>query len=464
MFISKTVVICDNEFLSILYLMNLEVYLATEVEHFTTTEAAIDFLKTVNKPTNKTDKKVNLIIALEMVNKKKSSILLEEYRSGYGIKTPLLILGSEKDMDLNPITFSISNRYNIQGIIKKAAGILAVTAKQMAEMQITPYYPVSIVPMVEVLKKAPCNIYFEEESKFKLFAKNEDALELGLLSIKEKGHKYLFVKSGERLVIVNKVSLHLIEKITSSLKDLAGSTTASTEKKVEALSDGYEFAAANLFSSDEIKTEMAEIANASAKVMGDVAKDSANLKALMATMLNNKSGYIFTHSMITSYVANHIIKNVSWGGENQTDKINFILFFHDIYLSPIYLKHPELKFEKILHNHPSLNEKEKEIVMNHAKMAAELVVSYKRCPMGADMMIKHHHGMKKGSGFANKYPEDLSPLSKVLLVAEAFVEHFIETTDRKEKVEMKAIIPKLVEEFGLPSYIKIVQTLVNLPL
>ena len=152
------------------------------------------------------------------------------------------------------------------------------------------------------------------------------------------------------------------------------------------------------------------------------------------------------------------------GGEGQTDKINFVLFFHDIYLAPIFLKYPQLKFEKNLLSSPLLNEKEKDIVNNHARLAAELVVSYKRCPMGADILIKHHHGMKKGSGFATKYAEDLSPLTKVLLVAEAFVEYYIEITDKKQRPEMKLIIPKLIEEFETPSYIKIVQTLVNLPL
>ena len=38
---SRTLVVCDNEFLSVLYVMNLEVYLATSVELVTTAEAAI---------------------------------------------------------------------------------------------------------------------------------------------------------------------------------------------------------------------------------------------------------------------------------------------------------------------------------------------------------------------------------------------------------------------------------------
>jgi response regulator RpfG family c-di-GMP phosphodiesterase len=255
--------------------------------------------------------------------------------------------------------------------------------------------------------------------------------------------------------------MKLIERITLALTNSEG---ASTDKKVELLNDGFEFAMANLFSNEEIKAEMVSIAAASSKVMNDVVKDNVQLKSLLACLMNNKSGYVFTHSMIGSYVANFIIKNVTWGGDSQTDKINFVLFFHDIYLGQIFLKYPELKFEKSLLDNKLLNEKEKDLVMNHAKLAAEMVVTYKRCPMGVDVLIKQHHGMKKGTGFARKYPEDLSPLSKVIVIAEAFVEEYILLKDNDEKIEMKTIIPKLIEEFSSPSYIKIVQTLVNFPL
>ncbi|MBC7427119.1 MAG: hypothetical protein H7336_00815 [Bacteriovorax sp.] len=449
---SKTLVVCDNEFLSILYVMNLEVYLATSIELVTTTEAAIAI--------HKQRKDFDLIISLDTVNKKDAIKEINEYRSGYAVKTPLIKVGHDFDAEIDAKTFAVSSRYNIQSLLKRSAGILGVTAKQMSEMQMSAYYPISIKP-IEGLAKAPCNIYIEKNGSHKLLTAASEPLEDNIKSVRASGADKIFVKSSDRLVVVNNVSLLLIEKITLALKNSDGATN---EKKVEMLNDGFEFAMANLFTSEEIKSEMVSIANASAKVMGDVVKDNAQLKGLLATMLNNKSGYIFTHSMIASYVANHIIKNVTWGGDGQTDKINFVLFFHDIYLAPIFMKYPQLKFEKSLVDSPLLNEKEKEIVMNHAKLAAELVVTYKRCPMGADVLIKHHHGMKKGTGFANKYPEDLSPLSKVLLIAEGFVEQFIGMTDAKQRPEMKLIIPKLVEEFTSPSYIKIVQTLVNLPL
>lgn len=449
---SKTLVICDNEFLSTLYVMNLEVYLATKAELVTTIEAGIAI--------HKAKKNFDLIISLDTINKRDAFKEINEYRGSYGVKTPFIRVGGDEDTDIDDKTFAVSSRYNIQSILKKSASILGVTAKQMAEMQMGAYYPISMSP-VEGLTKAPCNLYLAVDSQYKMLARRDDTIDESIKNVKATGVDTIYVRSTDRLVMVNNVSLKLIERITEALKNSAGMTT---DKKVEVLNDGFEFAAANLFSTEEIRQEMAEIATASAKVMSDVVKDNAQLKGLLASMLNNKSGYIFTHSMITSYVANHIIKNVTWGGEGQSDKINFVLFFHDIYLSPIYLKHPQLKFEKALIDNPALSEKEKDIIMNHAKLAAELVVTYKRCPMGADVLIKHHHGMKKGSGFANKYPEDLSPLSKVLLIAEAFVEIFVATTDKKEKVEMKLVIPKLIEEFVSPSYIKIIQTLVNLPL
>ena len=449
---SKILVVCDNDFLSRLYIMNFEVYLATTVVVAQSAEAGI----TVHK----TQKNFDLIISLDNVAKKEAFKEINEYRGSYGVKTPLIRIGGDVDQDIDAKTFAVSSRYNIQSILKKSASILGVTAKQMAEMQMGAYYPLSAISL-DGLKNAPCNIFAELNSQVKLVIKTDEAIGENFQTIKDAGIDKIFVKSSDRLVMVNAISFNLIDKIATLLKN---SQDTTVEKRVEMLSDGYEFAAANLFSTEEIKQEMVEIANASSKVMSDVIKENPQLKGLLTTMISNRSGYVFTHSMIASYVANHIIRNVTWGGEGQSDKINFVLFFHDIYLAPIYLKYPQLKFEKSLLDSPELTEKEKDIVMNHARMAAELVVTYKRCPMGADVLIKHHHGMKKGMGFANKYPEDLSPLSKVLLIAEAFVEHFIALTDKKQKVEMKVIIPKLVEEFGTPSYIKIVQTLVNLPI
>lgn len=432
--------------------MNLEVYLAANTVLVDSIAAAIDQLKSKNK--------FDLIITLDSLNGESAATAISNHLKSYGIKTPMVVTGAEKDDVLSDNVFGVIGKFNIQSILKMSAKILGVTAKQMAELNVGAYYPVSLSPLMG-LGVAPCPIYQQIDSTYKRIVRAEDPMGDVLKVLEGKGVEHLFVSSMDRLTIINKISLALIEKITAGLKNL---DAAPVEKKVQVLSDGYEFAAANLFSNDEIKQQMQEIASASAKVMSDVAKDTPNLKSLLAIMLSNRDGYIFTHSMITSYVAYHMIKNVTWGGEGQIEKINFVLFFHDIFLAPIYLKFPELRAEVDLLENDKLSEKEKDVVLNHAKLAAEMVVGYKRCPMGADVLIKQHHGMKKGKGFVKFYMEDLSPLSKVILIAEMFVEAFMKSAEDKTPFNSKIIIPKLISEFKTPSYTKIVQSLVNVPL
>ena len=51
-------------------------------------------------------------------------------------------------------------------------------------------------------------------------------------------------------------------------------------------------------------------------------------------------------------------------------------------------------------------------------MAGELVRSFKQIPIGSDMIITQHHGVNSGKGFAMQFRDDISPLSKVLMVSE----------------------------------------------
>ncbi|MFA6237566.1 MAG: hypothetical protein WC635_09590 [Bacteriovorax sp.] len=447
---SKVLVVSDNEFLNLLYVMNMEVYLNTKVTLVSSVPGALELLKSGE---------FDMALTLDIVNKVESGKTILNFLKSYGKKTPLIITGAEKDEAISENIIGISARFNIQSILKSSAKILGITAKQMAELNVGAFYPISIESLLG-LSKAPCHIY-PSATASKFLVRADDPMDNIITELAQTGVQQVYVSSGDRLVITNKISLTLIEKITATLKNLE---QAPVEKKVQALSDGYEFAAANLFSSDEIKQQMQEIATASAKVMGDVSKESSSIKSLLAVMMSNRDGYVFTHSMITSYVAYHMIKNVTWGGEGQVEKINFVLFFHDIFLAPIYLKHPELNIESNLMENNILDDKEKDIVLNHAKLAAELVVGYKRCPMGSDVLIKQHHGMKKGKGFVKFYMEDLSPLSKILLIAEMFVEEFMKCNAEKTPFSPKVVIPKLISEFKSPSYTKMVQSLVNVPL
>jgi response regulator RpfG family c-di-GMP phosphodiesterase len=447
----KILIVSNNEFLNLLYVINFEVYLAVNTTLAASADEAFEILK---------KDKYDLILSLESIDRENSAEKIGKYLKAYVLKIPLIVIGAPADVVIGKNIFGITSKFNIQEILKTSANLLEITAKQMAALDVGKYYPISIGSLLG-FQKAPCQMFNHKENKYKSFVRTDDPVGDLLTSLKEQGVEQIFVKSGDRLIVTNKISLTIIEKITLALKNL---DKESTEVKVQVLSNGYEFAAANLFSSNEIKQQMQEIASAASKVMAGVAKDNSNVNSLLAILTSNKDGYIFTHSMIVSYVAYHLVKNSNWGGEGQVEKINFVLFFHDIFLGPIYLRHPELKLESDLLESDKLSDNEKVIVLNHAKLGAELVVGFKRCPMGVDILIKHHHGMKKGRGFSQNYAEDLSPLSKIIVIAEMFVEELIKSKENKKSFELKIIIPELMLRFQTPSYTKIVQSLVNIPL
>ena len=96
-------------------------------------------------------------------------------------------------------------------------------------------------------------------------------------------------------------------------------------------------------------------------------------------------------------------------------------------------------------------------------MSAELVTGLKKCPIGADLLIKQHHGIGNGIGFAAEFRDDISPLSKIIIVSESFVEELMNKKNAGEnEIKVGEIIKDLKEKFPKHSYKKIVDTLNSL--
>ena len=431
--------------------MNLEVYLDTTTELVSSLAEALSLLKS---------KKYDLIVTLSKIENVDSAKQIGTYLSSSKTKTPVIVTGTVSDGILGENQFGLAGKFDIQSILKTSAKILGITAQQMAKLNVGEFYHISS-SLLKGVSKAPCSLYIKAGNLYKAVVHTEDDTEEFLKNLESMQINSIYVKSNDRLTLINKLSLKIMDKIT---KNLLAVDSASVNKKVDALNNGYEFAAANLFSNAEIKEQMQEIASASAKVMQDVSREASSLKSLLAIMESNSDGYIFTHSLVASYVTYHMLKNATWGGENMVEKINFVLFFHDLYLAPLYLKYPELRLESELLLNDKLTSTEKDTVLNHAKLAAEVVATYKRCPIGADVLIMQHHGMKKGVGFAKLYMEDLSPISKMIMIAEMFVEEFMITREKEQKFNSREVISKISNEFKTPSYAKMAMSLLNVPL
>ncbi len=444
--------VSDNEILNDLYMLNLEVYTGTQVITVADAKDAIAYLSKNPLP--------DVVISLNMINGQETALGLQQYLEKSEMVIPFMVLGTLPKNMINVI--NVPSTYNLQHFIRIVAKILGVTAKEMAEKVVTPYYPVPTKSILNV-NSIECNIYLETkkndtENDYILVLKKGSPVSSTIKKFYSDGIQTLYVNANDRLVMVNQVS--------SRVLDILKASDSPVEKKVEAMSRGFEFVAATLVSSPEVTQELAQLSMACVKSMEEIAKETQSLRGLLSLLQNNKEGHIYVHSMLASYIAQHIVTHISWGGEGHVEKINFVLFFHDIMLTPIYAKYPHLKYEEDILFDDKVADKDKEIVLNHARLSAEMMNTYKRAPHGSDLLIKQHHGMTNGIGFAIEFKDDISPLSKVVIIAESYVEELMR---QKEENPTKAIDNKLMmnylfDKFKKHTYKKIIETLVNLKL
>ena len=445
---SQTLVISDNEILNQLYITNLEVYLGTTVILVDSIQKGIETFKKM---------RIDLVVSMSMINGQDAASALYNYFIESKLPTPLVVIGKLKK-DLSGVLV-VPSSYHLQNLVRSCAQLLGITAKEMAEKEVPEYYRVGI-HFLNRIKEVPCSIYLQmKEEKYALVAKKGDNITEVCRKFLSEGVTTLFVNSLDRLLIINTVST----SICDFLKHTEG---MDLSEKSEALKEGFEFAAASFAQSPAAGQEIMDIANACTRVMEEVIKEVPTLKKLLSILNSNRDGHIYTHSILASFVGSYIIRKVSWGGESHIEKINFVLFFHDILLAPIYLKHPELRYEEDLLFDAGLDDKEKEVILNHSRLAAEVIVNYKRAPIGADLLIKQHHGMTNGMGFALDYKDDISPISKIIIVSEAFIEEYMKArdTDSDYVVNPKKIIETLYEKFKRSTYRKILDTLENFPM
>jgi HD-GYP domain-containing protein (c-di-GMP phosphodiesterase class II) len=266
-----------------------------------------------------------------------------------------------------------------------------------------------------------------------------------LKKLESSGVKNLFVDKMDRLELVN--------TITSELMATLPDEALSEEEQLTA-SDATLSLASKKLVSIGVTEETVELAKKSMDSLKKNVKVNPNLSKLLERMLANQSSYLFTHTQILSYIGLHIIKNIDWGNPEQENKILFIAFFHDIALEKD--EHGQIKSTLELKK-AKLNELDKALVERHAQIAAELVSKFPHAPMGADQIIKQHHGNLNGVGFSEHFGHNVSPMSIVFIVAEEFTRIVMKYAN--QELNRTQMIRELKDVFPTSRFQKVIELL-----
>jgi hypothetical protein len=445
----RALMVSDNDVLNNVYVANLKIYTDTEVVIVKDHEECISLLEH--------DTNFNALITLSVVAGTDTALLMYQHLIEHDIDIPLVVVAHDSELEDEDVPV-IKDFYDIQAVVKSMAKIMDITAKDMLNLDVPNYYPISI-PLFYDIETLPCDVYLKKGDNYALIMSKGKSVDASVSNYQARGIPSLYVLSDMRLEFINYASKIILNRLENE--------ESSAFEKMEVVEQGIEVVAESLFHQDELTEEIVSISKSCVESMKDVVSEAPQLKALLASLLANKSGFLYSHSILATYVSSHIVKEIEWGSDAHSEKVSFVLFFSDMFLVPIYKKYPDAKFEEDLLFHTELTDEEKEIVLNHANKAGEAIRAFPRCPMGADVIIKQHHGMTGGAGFATSYKDNISPLAKVVIVAEAFVEDMLRCRDEgrafNDNIKTE-IIDSLKDRFNKHTYSKIIEALESIKL
>ena len=321
----QILIVSDNEILNQLYVTNMEVYLGTKAKIVPSALEAFNLLSEIN---------YKIIISMNMINGQDSAEDVYRHITSLENKPKLIIIGKPQKEFQDVIV--VPNSYSLKILIRSCAEILGINAKTMMNKEMDKYYPVENEFLLK-LKEIPCTLYLKLNSgEYSIIGKRGDGVQSTIIKFAKEGINTLYVNALDRLYIINLIS----ESILDFLENTDG---LDTSEKSAAIKTGQSFVGAIFNQSPETNTEIVNIANSCTKVMQEIVNESPSLMKLLAILNSQKDGYLYVHSILAAFVCNHIARRVSWGGNSQIEKINFVLFFHDIILAPLYQKYPDLK-------------------------------------------------------------------------------------------------------------------------
>lgn len=448
---SHALLISDNQTLNNLYAVNLNAYVAINVKILTDYSKGFELL--INNPI------FDVVICLD--NKKHREKIIEIMTLAKELESPIpvILLGTTTEVCEEKF-ITIPNQYSIKEVVRSVANFLHISAKDMANKEVPKYFPIP-VSFLQSLDNSSCDIFYRNETSpfvydYFVIINKDQKLEDSINKLTSEGTDFLYVESKSRLNFINATSSYILAELNNE--------DVSAIDKVKMLSHGFEFVGDQLMEHPQAIDEIKEISNVCIKTITSVVNEIPKLSTLLSTLLSSKGEYVYIHTVLATFIANHIIDNMDWGSKEQKEKVAYVLFFHDIFLVTIFKKYPHLYKEEDMLFSPELSDHEKNIVLEHAKMAGELVCTFKSIPIGADMLITQHHGATSGKGFALTFKDDISPISKVTLIAEELAYHlFMLRKQGKKFSENKAqVIAEIKDKFKNHTYQKIIKTIETL--
>jgi HD-GYP domain-containing protein (c-di-GMP phosphodiesterase class II) len=388
-------------------------------------------------------KKYKLIIVRSMISKEETAATVIAFLKSKAIDIPVIVVGPGKEIQ-GAYAF-IPNSLQIKSVIQASAKALGITAQEMMNKIVPEYFPIPAHFFLN-LRRSACPIFRKSDNEYKV--------EVDKLKLINPDRVQTLIAEGTDTLYVDRLDrLEFVSTLTSEMMSNIDGDDLSKDELIVAQDRSLELLSKKLLTFG-VTEDTTALAHKNIESMKKNVKSYPKLAKLLERLLSNQASYLYKHTQILTYICLHIIKNIDWGSPEQEEKISFIAFFHDIVLETDI--QGQIKSNSEL-KRSTLTLPEKQLVERHAQMAAEYIQKFPHAPMGADQIIRQHHGTLNGIGFSDHYGNNVSPMAIVLIIAEEFTRIIMKNDGRDiDKVEL---IRELKTEFPTSRFQKIIDLL-----
>lgn len=402
---AQVILIESNKTMNDLISVNLTTYLGVDLIHRKNAQDALGLLAILPS--------IDLIITNSSVDGEDSANMINDYLIENQLEISMIVLGG-KTSKASDHTIHIQGNTNWEQVIQTSAKVLGINEEVLARKAVPDYVAVPVRYFFN-LDSINCDVFIRikkspTEFQFVKRIHNGDSISEDLIKrYQDQGLEFFYIPKEHHRNFTIFLSNRLVDKIEAPGIDEA--------QKIQVMGESYDIATKEIvtlgFNSETIQLTDTIIEN-----MIKNFQKSPEMSGLLHKVINSKTGPLYQKSHMTSVVASEMVKNLKFSDPHAFEKVAFASFFHDIMLTDREDLSKINSFEELEQAH--LSESDWDLVFNHANEASQLIKNHPEAPLGADEIIRHHHGAFNGKGFSNTI-EKLPDLSKIFIIAHHFV-------------------------------------------
>lgn len=436
---SQTILIETNEDLKKIFSLNLGTFVGTDVIHRTGADDTLALLKILPQ--------VALIITKARVGAEETAVRIHQFIKSEGLQTSLIVLGECPQISSEVLCLQEPVSWEV--LIKQAASHLGVTIQDAVNKVKPDFLPVGLYYFYDITK-TPCDVYIRikkaaNEYQFVKRIHSKDVFDKSdIARYEEQGLKEFYIPKDYVQYFTTFVTNNLVEKLERD--DL------TLEDRILTTANAHEIVrdSIQVMGLDQASVELSD---ASINSMVKSVKNSPEVANLLKFLFSNKVTYAYQHCHLLALMCHYVLSKQSWYKQEHLHILSFVSFFSDVTLK----SNQQMQIGSMRDLAESnLTDEEKRQVINHAADAAKILETHPEANDYIRTVLLQSHGKLDGVGLEENPGEDLHPLSKVFIIADAFVKTLLNPALPSKKQD---ILPLLSARFTNPSYQKIIKAL-----